>query len=161
MNWDAISAIGEIAGAFAVFASLLYLAIQIKHSNNAMKAQAFQERSNALQDLRMRVAESETLARIQCTVIENNGQGIAVIQEEIDALTSTEFNQFRNFLTAHAYRLQNLIRQYELGFMDQKYHDDSIITTIKIFRDAWVAFEVSQGRALQRYVDEHEQKTKK
>ncbi len=98
MNWEAIGSIGEIIGAFAVFASLMYLAIQIKHSNNAMKAQAFQERSNALQDLRMRVAESETLSRIQSLVIENNGQGTGVVKEAIDSLTLTEFNQFRNFL---------------------------------------------------------------
>ena len=159
MNWDAISAIGEIVGAFAVFASLMYLAVQIKHSNNAMKAQAFQERSNALQDIRMRVAESETLSRIQSLVIENNGEGTEVVQDAIDSLTAIEFNQFRNFLTAHAYRLQNLIRQYELGFMEQKYHDSSIIFTIKIFRPAWTAFKVSQGNALLAYVENYE-KTK-
>ena len=156
MNWDAVSAIGEIAGALAVFASLMYLAVQIKHSNNAMKAQAFQERSNALQDLRMRVAESETLSRIQSLVIENNGEGTEVIQDAVDSLTATEFNQFRNFLTAHAYRLQNLIRQYELGFLDKKYYDSSIIYTIKIFRPAWTAFEVSQGEELQEYVESYE-----
>jgi hypothetical protein len=33
MNWDAIGAIGEIAGAVAVFGSLVYLAIQIKGQN--------------------------------------------------------------------------------------------------------------------------------
>ena len=156
MNLDEISAIVEIAGTFAVFASLMYLAIQIKHSNNAMKAQAFQERSNALQDLRMRVAESETLSRIQSQVIENNGQGTKVNPEAVTALTATEFNQYRNFLTAHAYRLQNLIRQYELGYMEQKYHDSSIIVTIKIFHDSWLAFEVSQGKNLQLYVDTYE-----
>jgi hypothetical protein len=160
MNWDAVSAIGEIAGAFAVFGSLMYLAVQIKHSNNAMKAQAFQERSNALQDLRMRVAESDTLSRIQSLVIENNGQGTAVEAAAVGALTSTEFNQFRNFLTAHAYRLQNLIRQYELGFMEQKYHDSSIIVTIKIFRPAWDAFQVSQGKSLLAYVDSYEKSKK-
>jgi hypothetical protein len=33
MNWDAVGAIGEIAGAVAVFGSLVYLAIQIKGQN--------------------------------------------------------------------------------------------------------------------------------
>ena len=112
MNLDEISALVEIAGTFAVFASLMYLAIQIKHSNNAMKAQAFQERSNALQDLRMRVAESEVLSRIQSQVIENNGQGTKIIQEGMTALTAIEFNQYRNFLTAHSNRLQNHIIKY-------------------------------------------------
>jgi hypothetical protein len=33
MNWDAIGAIGEIIGAFAVVATLFYLAVQIRQNN--------------------------------------------------------------------------------------------------------------------------------
>ena len=32
MNWEAIGAIGERVGAFAVFATLVYLAVQVRHS---------------------------------------------------------------------------------------------------------------------------------
>jgi len=39
MNWDAIGALAELAGAAAVFGSLLYLAVQIRHSSNHFKAQ--------------------------------------------------------------------------------------------------------------------------
>jgi hypothetical protein len=42
MNWDAIGAIAEILGASAVFASLIYLAIQIRGSTNQASAQMFQ-----------------------------------------------------------------------------------------------------------------------
>lgn len=34
MNWDAIGAVGEIVGAMAVVASLIYLASQIRHQNS-------------------------------------------------------------------------------------------------------------------------------
>ena len=34
MNWEAMGAIGEISGAIAVFATLVYLSIQIKQSSN-------------------------------------------------------------------------------------------------------------------------------
>jgi hypothetical protein len=40
MNWDAIGAVGEILGAFAVFASLIYLALQIKQNTKSLKASA-------------------------------------------------------------------------------------------------------------------------
>ena len=33
MNWDAIGALGEVAGAVAVVLTLVYLAKQIHHSN--------------------------------------------------------------------------------------------------------------------------------
>ena len=35
MNWDAIGAVGEILGAAAVVATLVYLAIQIRHARDA------------------------------------------------------------------------------------------------------------------------------
>ena len=40
MNWDAISAMGEIAAAIAVFASLIYLALQIKQNTRSLNAAA-------------------------------------------------------------------------------------------------------------------------
>jgi len=35
MNWDAIGAVGEVGGAIAVVATLVYLARQIRHSAEA------------------------------------------------------------------------------------------------------------------------------
>ncbi len=41
MNWEAAGAIGEIAGALAVVASLVYLARQVGMSNRLARAEAF------------------------------------------------------------------------------------------------------------------------
>jgi len=43
MNWDAIGAVGEILGALAVFASLIYLALQIKQNTQSLRASAKHE----------------------------------------------------------------------------------------------------------------------
>jgi len=40
MNWEAIGAIGEIAGALAVVASLIYLATQIRQSNKLLNLES-------------------------------------------------------------------------------------------------------------------------
>lgn len=40
MNWDAIGAVGEVAGAVGVIATLLYLSAQIRTSNVASKVEA-------------------------------------------------------------------------------------------------------------------------
>ena len=45
MNWDAIGAIGEIIGAFAVVISLVYLAMQIRSQNSQAKLSALHEMS--------------------------------------------------------------------------------------------------------------------
>ena len=36
MNWEAISAIGQIVGAFAVVVSLIYLAREIRYTGSAL-----------------------------------------------------------------------------------------------------------------------------
>jgi len=46
MNWEAIGAVGEIAGAVAVVLSLIYLASQIRHSNRLMTLEATRDASN-------------------------------------------------------------------------------------------------------------------
>ena len=38
MNWDAIGAFGEVLGAIAVIATLLYLAVQTRHTRTAVEA---------------------------------------------------------------------------------------------------------------------------
>ena len=40
MNWNAIAAVGELAGAVAVVVSLLYLARQISQNTRAMRRTA-------------------------------------------------------------------------------------------------------------------------
>jgi hypothetical protein len=55
INWEAAGAIGEIVGAAAVFATLVYLARQMRQSNELLRTQArsvfLQNRERALQAL--------------------------------------------------------------------------------------------------------------
>ena len=51
MDWDAVGAVGEILGAFAVFVTLIYLANQIRYARlTAMDANRF-HRVDAIRDL--------------------------------------------------------------------------------------------------------------
>ena len=51
MNWDAIGAVGEIIGAIAVIATLLYLARQIQDSARAARSASVTDATNAIQAL--------------------------------------------------------------------------------------------------------------
>ncbi len=42
MNWEAISAIGELLGALGVLASLIYLAVQIRDNTRSIQAASLQ-----------------------------------------------------------------------------------------------------------------------
>ena len=63
MSWEAIGAIGEVAGAFGVILTLIYLAIQLRQNTKASKITAVQnsvENSARFSEL---VAEDEDLGR--------------------------------------------------------------------------------------------------
>jgi hypothetical protein len=64
MNWDAIGAIGEIAGALAVFGSLIYLAIQIKGQNIESQATVTNSLSEQWLEFMKGVSGDEKLADI-------------------------------------------------------------------------------------------------
>ena len=49
MNWEAIGAVGELVGAIAVIATLIYLAIQIKNGARAVRSSAVTDATTALQ----------------------------------------------------------------------------------------------------------------
>ena len=51
MNWDAVGAIGEIVGAAAVIATLIYLGKQIRDSARAARSAAVTDATNAIQAL--------------------------------------------------------------------------------------------------------------
>jgi len=60
MNWDAIGAIGEILGATAVLITLIYLATQVRRSNELSRFNATKEIANQYNDLnKLLTTESE------------------------------------------------------------------------------------------------------
>ena len=83
MNWEAIGAIGELAGAGGVIVSLLYLAFQIRRQNVASRFAAAHELVAQTNEFFSAVAESEEVATIWVKGIEN-----------IDALDRIEKSRF-------------------------------------------------------------------
>ena len=58
MNWDAIGAVGEIVGAAAVIATLIYLGRQIQDSARAARSAAVTDATNAIQTLYMELGSN-------------------------------------------------------------------------------------------------------
>ena len=101
MNWDAIGAIGEIIGAFAVVVSLVYLALQIRTQNTQAKLTALHEMSRE-----QRVA-SEIL-------ITGNLSDIFVrANKDYDSIAEAESVQLIVFVTG-------LLRSWEGAFLENR-----------------------------------------
>jgi len=59
MNWEAIGALGEIVGAIAVVASLVYLATQIRIQNRESKISSVHEITEAFRNSIIALQDSE------------------------------------------------------------------------------------------------------
>ena len=148
----------EIIGLIAIVGSLAFLIAEIRQNTTALEAGAWQDRSEALIQMSMKVAETDTLARISATYrkrADNCKETDIVCDQVIDieyveSLTPTEFQQYRSFLTAHAFRLQNLNRQYQYGLLTEGYHQTGVVRIVELYVPRWRAFDVPQGLNLAR-----------
>ena len=61
MNWTMIGAIGEVLGAIVVFGSVIYLAVQVRHSTAMARADALRELAKETAAWSMAVATSDNL----------------------------------------------------------------------------------------------------
>ncbi len=107
MNWEAIGAVGEILGAIAVFASLMYLAIQIRTQNKESKLSATREFSDNLIELQECLSSNSELASVMTKAVSTG----------IDTLTDSEA------LQCSAY-LQQTLRTWENSYY--QFHDDRL-----------------------------------
>ena len=101
MNWDAIGAVGETVGAFAVVVSLIYLAIQIRSQNSQAKLSALHEMSRELRGAAAKFAAG------------NNAEIFVRANEDYDSLTDAESVQLIVLVT-------NLLRAWENAFLENR-----------------------------------------
>jgi hypothetical protein len=102
MNWEAIGAVVEIAGAFGVIATLIFLGVQIRQSSMATMAATF----DAI------LAEWRQLER--SSFIEHP-ENIRVFADGLKDYTSLELNDQRLFnyiMNQYALFIENMIQQH-------------------------------------------------
>lgn len=106
MNWDAIGAIGEILGAFAVVASLVYLALQIRTQNREARAasvhQVMHEYSSAIS-----VLFEPEMADIWISAM-----------EDFDSLSPSQRIRFIVYLTVVVRSFEDAYFQWREGRLD-------------------------------------------
>ena len=61
MNWEAVGAISEGLGAIAVFVTLAYLAVQVRHTRAEMRRSIYVQRQEAARELCLSRAGNEAL----------------------------------------------------------------------------------------------------
>jgi len=104
MNWEAISAVGEILGALAVLVTLIYLAVQIKQNTTAVATATYESTMTGFNDINVVVAGDPALASLLDRGCQNP-----------DSLNNQETVQFNFLLRCYSNQWWKLFKLYERG----------------------------------------------
>ncbi|MDX1701949.1 MAG: hypothetical protein R3250_15085 [Melioribacteraceae bacterium] len=104
MNWEAISALGQIIGAIAVLITLIYLAIQLKQNTAAVATATYESTMTGFNDINVVVASNQELASILDRGCQNP-----------NALSAKEIVQFNFILRCYTNQWWKLFKLYERG----------------------------------------------
>lgn len=151
VNWDAIGAIAEAVGAIGVLATLVYLAVQVRHSRTLMEqnyklglSQMYQARaSEGMENQRLYIA-SDYIAGIAAKL--NGGASFEELSDE-------EKRRVQALGQLRALHTDNLFYQYELGLLNEEqmvvYRDN-----LKSFYPTWIESGIQIPPRLQKICDE-------
>ena len=109
MNWDAIGAIGEIVGAIAVVATLIYFAIQMRQYTTGLRSATF----NAT----MQEFNQINVAQLDPALADLLDRGM----EDLDSLSPTEKHQFGWIVRTYINIWENMYQQYLEGACSESY----------------------------------------
>ena len=79
MNWDAIGAVGETVGACAVLVTLIYLAIQVRHTRRAQQAEAIRANRQERREYHSMFRDSPYMPSIYAKI--ENGENLTAEEE--------------------------------------------------------------------------------
>ena len=109
MTFSEIGALGEFIAAIAVLITLIYLAVQIKQAQLAVRANTYQALNDISVHLYTTAATCETLANAMA----------ASINEEVE-LTDTQILQCRSFWTVMIRNAENMHFQFRIGLLGEE-----------------------------------------
>ena len=145
-----LGALGEFVGAIAVVVTLIYLAVQIRQNTSAMEeskrlalAQTYQMRADALQEMLVEAADSQYIGPILTKL---TGAGYPEKVASLNELTVEERGRFRQWQIAQQTHWDNLFYQYQQGFLDDEYYQDSFRERVKRLGPIWKALGMTGSR---------------
>ena len=134
MNWDALAAVGELIGAVAVLASLLYLANQVRQNTEVARSAA-----------RQGIAES---AMSEVSSIIDNADLARLLFREISGETLEDHEDYRvQLFTFRSLRFyENCHYQYRNGMLEDEEweafrYNLSLLFELRMYNHFWVGHE--------------------
>ena len=107
MNWDAVGAMAELAGAVGVIASLFYLGTQIRQNTRSVRASSYHGLVTNLSNVASEVGRDAAAADL-----------FVRGQADLQSLTQTEQRQFGFLLQSIFRSFENIFYQFTQGMID-------------------------------------------
>ncbi len=148
MNWDALGAIAELLGATAVFLTLIFLAVQLKHANVLARSSAASAQSARLTDRLVRVAENRDFAALMTK------------DWNSDELSDVEKTQISYYIAMLIHSASDAYGQWRLGVVDEQVFQatlDGLKTGImqnSTAKAIWAINKRNHGRTFVRMFEE-------
>ena len=141
MTIDQLGSIGEFSSAILLFVSLIYVGWQIRQNTHATRAEIYQLRSDQVQQMMLFQAGSQEMAEIMEKV--EGDQGIDVAK--IAMLAPVERRRYQSLQAARRNRIDNMLYQYQNGFLDEEYYTDQVRSRILTLVPIWEALGLSSS----------------
>ncbi len=148
MNWEAIGAIGEVAGAIAVVVTLFYLAVQTRRHTAAVSTESARAAETTMSEFNRELARDPELLKVIIKSFESDGTDYS----------SQEWHQFTQLGRSWLHLMQMQYLQNTLGAApsDQAAAHLTIIRTMKATYPVWGKFwnaEKKTGAWLTGFID--------
>ena len=124
MNWDAAGAIGEIIGALAVVASLLYLSMQVRRSDQTQRTESVRAVLDGFRERWLVNCFSEG------AVADLFAKGLT----EFDALDDSEKRRFFYLFTETILQTQQCLELHQAGFLPKLDYDTWVYYTATLIQ---------------------------
>ena len=139
MNWEAIGAIGEILGALAVVATLMYLARQMRQGAVATRSSAMDSWLADYNNLVLEILKDAEVAQIF-------RQGLT----DFEQLDQNDQARFHAWMVAHVLNAQNMFLQLEDGTMHQGITDQVLSFNAQMLNTKGGLYWWSRARSIWR-----------
>lgn len=150
MNLVELGALGEFVGSIVVLITLVYLSIQVKQNTRSMEegrklalAQTYQMRSDALQMMLTHAADSDHIGPI---ITRLTSAGYPEDISALDSLSVEDRGRFRQWQIAQQTHWDNMFFQYQRGFIDEEYYQDSFRERVRRLAPTWKALRIGGER---------------
>jgi hypothetical protein len=145
MNWTMVGALGELGGAIAVVASLLYVGHQVRQNNRISRAEAYREGTLCWARMLHRWADDPPSAN----AFMNSSSGVRLAD-----LPESTRNTYLLRHSAMIRVLETIYRQVKEGVMTADALEMLPSRATPIFRDAWERVGGSYSPDFRAFVEE-------